>query len=231
MVLCVVLGCYNCSCRDKGISFFRIPAVITHRGPQDLELSKKRRNGFIAAISRENITETILSNDRVCSKHFLSGKPAGLYDVNNPDWLPTLYLGHDKSKNKTPVSLVKERYERMASRKKGIAAREKAISIEAAIREEASTREETSTREEAVAVHSAAEALLLLTDVSTPESDSKTKMADAMSQTDLTLDDIFTLEKGIVSIFFPPQTPPFSEPTLQSNEKVNSIQACLISKF
>ena len=73
------------------------------------------------------------------------------YDVNNPDWLPTLYLGHDKSKNKTPVSLVKERYERMASRKKGIAAREKAVSLETAIREEAVTKEETSTREEAVA--------------------------------------------------------------------------------
>ena len=27
------------------------------------------------------------------SRHFLSSKPAGLYDVTNPDWLPTLYLG------------------------------------------------------------------------------------------------------------------------------------------
>ena len=60
MVLCVVLGCHNRSGRDKGVSFFRISAVITHRGPQDLELSKKRRNGFVAAISRENITETII---------------------------------------------------------------------------------------------------------------------------------------------------------------------------
>ena len=75
------------------------------------------------------------------------------YDVNNPDWLPTLYLGHDKSMNKTPVSLVKERYERMASRKKGIAAREKAVSLEAAIREEAATKEETSTKEEVIAVY------------------------------------------------------------------------------
>ena len=75
------------------------------------------------------------------------------YDVNNPDWLPTLYLGHDKSKNKTPVGLVKERYERMSSRKKEIAAREKAVSLEAAIREEAATKEETSTREEAVVVY------------------------------------------------------------------------------
>ena len=46
MVLCVVLGCHNRSGRDKGISFFRIPAVITHSSPQDLELSKKRRNGL-----------------------------------------------------------------------------------------------------------------------------------------------------------------------------------------
>ena len=72
----VVLGCHNHSGWDKGISFFRIPVVITRRGPQDLELSKKRRNGYIAAISRENITETVLSNDHMlCSRHFLSGKP------------------------------------------------------------------------------------------------------------------------------------------------------------
>ena len=41
----------------------------------------------------------------------------------------------------------------MSSRKKGIAAREKDVSLEAAIREEAATKEETSTREEAVAVY------------------------------------------------------------------------------
>ena len=88
MILCVILACHNRSGRYKGISFFRIPAVITHRGPQDLELSKKRRNGYIAAISRENITETVLSKRSHVMFKALFVRQA--YDVNNPDWLPTL---------------------------------------------------------------------------------------------------------------------------------------------
>ena len=32
----------------------------------------------------------------VCSRHFISGKPASLYDVTNPDWLPTQHLDHQK---------------------------------------------------------------------------------------------------------------------------------------
>uniref|UniRef100_A0A3B4GXP0 DDE Tnp4 domain-containing protein n=1 Tax=Pundamilia nyererei TaxID=303518 RepID=A0A3B4GXP0_9CICH len=31
----------------------------------------------------------------VCSRHFLSGKPAYEMDVTNPDWAPTLHMGHD----------------------------------------------------------------------------------------------------------------------------------------
>ena len=51
MVLCVVLGCSNRSGRNKDVSFYRIPSVITNRGPRDKELSMKRRDGYIAAIS------------------------------------------------------------------------------------------------------------------------------------------------------------------------------------
>ena len=61
-------------------------------------LSKKRRDGFVAAISRVGITEKILKNDRVCSRHFHSGKPATLLDDTSPDWLPSLHLGHTKSR-------------------------------------------------------------------------------------------------------------------------------------
>ncbi len=115
MVLCLVVGCHNRSGRDKGVSFFRVPAILKHRGSQDLELSRKRCNRFFAAVSRKDITESVLSNDRICSRHFLSGKPAELYDVNNLEWLPTLHLGHSKSATEAPVSLAKERYERSVS--------------------------------------------------------------------------------------------------------------------
>ena len=81
MVLCAVVGCYKRSGRDKDVSFFRIPAVIKHRDERDQELSSKRRRGFIAAISRANITDKVLKHERICSRHFLSGKPADFYDI------------------------------------------------------------------------------------------------------------------------------------------------------
>ena len=48
--------------------------------------------GFLAAISRDDINPTTLDEHdyRVCSRHFVSGEPVDLCDVNHPDWLPTL---------------------------------------------------------------------------------------------------------------------------------------------
>ena len=54
---------------------------------------------------------TTLKSRRICSKHFVSGKPADLYDETNPDWLPTCYLGHQKKK---PAST--DRFERRMKR-------------------------------------------------------------------------------------------------------------------
>ena len=42
------------------------------------------------------MTEKIMANDRICSTHFINGKPAPLEDESNPDWLPTQNLGHCK---------------------------------------------------------------------------------------------------------------------------------------
>ena len=67
MVLCVIVGCSNRSGREKGVSFFRIPSIITHRTAKDKELSTERRAGFLAAISRADVTDKILQNDRICS--------------------------------------------------------------------------------------------------------------------------------------------------------------------
>ena len=105
MFLCVVVGCSSRFGRDKGISFFKIPTVITNRGAAERELTQKRRNGYLAAISRDKLTEKIIRNDRICSKHFISGRPAYLYDTTNPDWLPTLNLGHFKSTSKRSSTL------------------------------------------------------------------------------------------------------------------------------
>lgn len=114
-MLCVVLGCSKRSGRDKDVSFYRIPKVINNKGYRILELTKKRRAGYLAAISRGDVTEKILSNDRICSRHFVSGKPADLEDETNPDWLPSLNLGHSKVSDKQ-VKVAEDRWARKKAR-------------------------------------------------------------------------------------------------------------------
>ena len=109
MVLCAIVGCSNRSGKGgkktnkegKKISFYRIPAVIRHTDKRDLELSTKRRDGYLAAISREDFTVDILENSdyRVCSEHFVDGEPAKLYEYTKSNWLPSLNLGHTKQRN------------------------------------------------------------------------------------------------------------------------------------
>ncbi len=50
----------------------------------------------MAAISRGDVTEKILANDRICSRHFITGKPAAPEDETNSDWLTTLNLRFQK---------------------------------------------------------------------------------------------------------------------------------------
>ncbi|XP_065884562.1 uncharacterized protein [Dysidea avara] len=87
---------HNCcviNCRNRGSSsFYRIPAVLTNQGEKTQELSANRRRLWITQIKKKNWEPTVSS--RVCSLHFLSGKPSTLYDVTNPDWLPTLNMGY-----------------------------------------------------------------------------------------------------------------------------------------
>ena len=43
--------------RDKDVSFYRLPKITASKGSRVLELSKKRRAGYIAAISRGDLTK------------------------------------------------------------------------------------------------------------------------------------------------------------------------------
>ena len=71
--------------------------MVTNQGEEAQELSKERRSRWISAISRDDLTEEILENDRVCEKHFVSGRAAKSWDKYNIDWVPTLLLGHKKA--------------------------------------------------------------------------------------------------------------------------------------
>jgi len=68
------------------------------------------------AISREDIDTSALHKYKICGKHFHSGKPAYLYNVNDPDWLPSLHLGHTKGRIPSGSSENVARYEQMKSR-------------------------------------------------------------------------------------------------------------------
>ena len=97
MVLCLMVGCSKRSGRDKDVSFYRVPVIIRSEGELTEELTTERRRKWISAISRDDITEKKMENDRVCSSHFVSGKPASNWDKFNVDWVPTLNLGHNKN--------------------------------------------------------------------------------------------------------------------------------------
>jgi len=86
------------------VSFYQIPAVRRDRGERELELSLKRRDGFLAAISLDDLDVNRLDKYSICLRHFISGQPSDLYDFTSPDWLPMLFLGHSKQINQQSSS-------------------------------------------------------------------------------------------------------------------------------
>ncbi|KAL5006646.1 hypothetical protein ScPMuIL_015452 [Solemya velum] len=85
---CAMMGCSNRSDRDKK-SFSRLPTIITSQGEQTKQLSEKRQQAWLTAISRKNLTEKSYPHTRVCQDHFILGHASKLYDTNNPDWAPS----------------------------------------------------------------------------------------------------------------------------------------------
>ena len=118
MVLCLFVDCHARSGRDRDVSFFRVPVIDKKNGEEAEELSTEHRTKLITAISRDDLTEQILKNDRVCSRHFVSSHPAKPWDKYNVDWVPTLNLRHTKRKAEDMGKAVQERAERAQVRRK-----------------------------------------------------------------------------------------------------------------
>ena len=57
MVLCIIVGCFMKRGKNKDVGFFRVPSVITNEGEKANELSIERRNRWISAISRDDISQ------------------------------------------------------------------------------------------------------------------------------------------------------------------------------
>ena len=78
---CAVVGCSNRADRDKSKSYYILPSVITHQGEKTFQLSKKRQATWLARIKRDDLRPENYPYTRVCSDHFVSGKPSQLYEV------------------------------------------------------------------------------------------------------------------------------------------------------
>ncbi|KAK2564273.1 hypothetical protein P5673_012528 [Acropora cervicornis] len=104
---------------SHSLALGKVPSIDTNHGEEAEELSLERRTRWIAAISRDDLTEQILKNDRVCSRRFVSGQPAKDFDKFNVDWVPTLNMGHSERKKKgSSVKTDQDRAERAKARRK-----------------------------------------------------------------------------------------------------------------
>lgn len=84
-------------------------------------------------MKREDIKESSYQYTRVCSVHFISGKPSTLYDSTNPDWVPSLNLGHSQSLY-TPASTTRYmRAQERGSKRRRIAFEEQLLREEAEV--------------------------------------------------------------------------------------------------
>ena len=120
MVLCVVVGCGRKSGKRNTQGFFRIPSVVKHQGEEFEDLTTERRNSWISAISRgDTDTKNVLESERVCERHFVSGRPSPNWNKFNVDWIPTLNLGKRIHKQKD-VEAATKRAERAKARRKSV---------------------------------------------------------------------------------------------------------------
>ena len=118
MVLCIAWGCGSKSGKLKGLGFFRIPKIITDQGEEYEEMTGKRRERSIGAVSRGDSTEkNILETERDCGRHFHQGQPAKDFDQFNPDWVPSLNLGKKEYGRPKDFKVSVERYERVKRRR------------------------------------------------------------------------------------------------------------------
>ena len=109
MVICAIVGCGTRSVRGKGVYMARMPSIITNQGEEMRKLTDERRKAWISAISRRYLTDSIMKNSRICSNHFVSGRAADPMKRHDPDWVPSLNLGHKKhlSGEELPANLEK----------------------------------------------------------------------------------------------------------------------------
>lgn len=109
---CCVVNCGGRSHNDRGqrirngLTFYPFPSWRQNHGVFVSDLSKRQRTAWVKAVGREDITfDDIPDEARVCSRHFISGKPAYEMLESDPDWAPSLLLNNKKPEVSSPASM------------------------------------------------------------------------------------------------------------------------------
>nr|XP_023660993.1 uncharacterized protein LOC111840428 [Paramormyrops kingsleyae] len=138
---CCVNGCHTKSHDrhgrkvDLNMRFFRFPTWKRGYGQQVEELTERRRVAWVAAVRRKDITfNTISPFMRVCSRHFHKGQPAYEMMETDPDWAPSLHLGHTYVAP-TDTARAERRCRREQLRKEKLRAAEVVVERDAGLRE------------------------------------------------------------------------------------------------
>ncbi|XP_057688682.1 zinc finger protein 462-like isoform X2 [Corythoichthys intestinalis] len=117
VVSCWVRGCVNRADGTKKIGLYSIPKVRQHEGDFTKSLTEERRRLWLANIKRKDEPS---KHVRVCSDHFITGRPANMYDRTNPDWAPTLKLEEmtptESLKKHAELERKQNRFQRTAKR-------------------------------------------------------------------------------------------------------------------
>ncbi|XP_074039069.1 uncharacterized protein [Leptinotarsa decemlineata] len=93
-ITCIAVGCGSRNNRDK-VRFYYVPTVSKHKFLTNTnELSRKRRALWLAAIKRDDLIDSKIKYQKVCSEYFITSKSASLEDETNPDWVPSQNMGH-----------------------------------------------------------------------------------------------------------------------------------------
>lgn len=119
---CVINCCHRTHERRNGVRFFHFPTWKQTFGSQVSELSKRRRMAWIAAVRLKHISfNDIPRHMVVCSRHFHKGKPAYEMLECDPDWAPSLHLGHSEVKATKPSRFERRKKRQQALKEKNTA--------------------------------------------------------------------------------------------------------------
>ncbi|XP_075534621.1 uncharacterized protein LOC142568636 [Dermacentor variabilis] len=122
MVNCVVFGCKNHTKKRRGdenvaqVGFFSLPKVVKNQCKKTEETTARRRTEWLRRINRKDLDDSA-NHYRVCGKHFISGRPAYAMAEADPDWAPSLHLGHGKSVDSEGLASRYRRKQRRSERR------------------------------------------------------------------------------------------------------------------